>query len=330
MMRIPFRGMALASSSVTLLSLLGYYSHEKKQILKSTMLVILVKFIISPYTPLTAYLAVTFQGVSAYVLYGKKKMFKLSVFFHAVISQVQSSLQKFITLTLFFGMTFWHSLDLYIDYIAEKFGLLSNKGGDISYSFMFAAFYVFIHAVAGVITGIAAGKLPAKLEQEYSGRELSAEIINQKFFSEKRIHRKRKFWWQRKSGIILILIFMAMALLPFIDPSLEENITGNVIYMVVRAVIITFVWFVMISPVLIKYIRKFLRKKESVYFDELNEIIDLIPLMKSLGREKWDERKEKGLRTIPSFLLGLFSTLLFFSTETDKVKIPDQKETVYF
>ena len=328
LMKIPFRGMALASSSVTLLSMIAYYSGEKKKILKATMLVILVKFIISPYTPFTAYLAVTFQGITGYIIYGTKRMFKLSTLFHAILAQIQSSLQKFIGLTIFFGMTFWHSLDLYIEYIAEKFGLLSNEGNDVSYSFLFVAFYVFIHVIAGVITGVIAGKLPGKIEQRFSEKgeffPQSSVIISDNNHSNNK--RKRKFWWQRRSGIVLIITFAVMALFPYFDPSLEESITGNVIYMIVRAIVITFVWFVLISPLLVKYLKKYLRKKESVYIDELNEILDIVPVMKTLARQKWNERKKEGLKKIPVFIFDLFSSLLFLSLEQEDDILVDKYE----
>ena len=42
---------------------------EADEIIKSTLIVLLVKLLVSPHTPLTAYFAVTIQGILGYFLF---------------------------------------------------------------------------------------------------------------------------------------------------------------------------------------------------------------------------------------------------------------------
>lgn len=316
LIKIPLRGMIICANSVFIISLLSYFSRTKEKILKVTFLVVMVKFIISPYTPLSAYFAVSFQGITGYFFYRFIRIHKLSVFLHSLTAQLQSSLQKSLVLTIFFGMTFWNSLDIYAEYILEKSGI-NLTGFSFSYSLIFVIIYVLIHLAAGIAVAVYSVRSPSKILNKYSALQDSIPadypLLNNNV--KQKSKTKKKFWWQRKSGIIIIVLFIIMALLPFIDPGLEKSITGNIFYMVVRAVVITLIWFLLISPLLVRYLKKFFLKKESIYINELNEILEVIPSMRTILKTKWNERERKGLRELPSFLSGLFFTLLFVSFE---------------
>jgi hypothetical protein len=78
---IPFRGIFINSAAV-----LYYYSYcivfkNKKEILKSTLIVLLIKALVSPYTPLTAYFAVTIQGLLGIFYFSPKNFLRCQLFF---------------------------------------------------------------------------------------------------------------------------------------------------------------------------------------------------------------------------------------------------------
>jgi len=63
-LKLPFTGFFVGGFAVLCIGLLAHISHKNAAvILRSTLLVVLVKAIVSPYSPPTAYLAVSFQGV---------------------------------------------------------------------------------------------------------------------------------------------------------------------------------------------------------------------------------------------------------------------------
>ena len=75
-LRFPLRGMIISSVAIIIISMIARFSNKRGQILKSTVLVILIKGVISPHTPLTAYLAVFLQGSLGELFFFTKK-FKL-------------------------------------------------------------------------------------------------------------------------------------------------------------------------------------------------------------------------------------------------------------
>ena len=111
---IPFRGIFISSSAVLFITLIALFSKSKKGILKSTLIVLLIKALVSPYTPLTAYFAVTIQGLLGYILFFSNSFFKLSAFLLGLFTLLFSGMQKIIVLTLVFGNTLWKSLNIFI------------------------------------------------------------------------------------------------------------------------------------------------------------------------------------------------------------------------
>lgn len=62
-LKIPMRGIFLNAAAVLFISMIAYFSKNSKEILKSTLAVILIKASVSPHSPLTAYFAVAVQGL---------------------------------------------------------------------------------------------------------------------------------------------------------------------------------------------------------------------------------------------------------------------------
>ena len=62
-LHFPLTGLLINSASVIYIVLIAFYSRQAGAILRATMVVLIVKGIVSPHTPLTAYLAVFVQGV---------------------------------------------------------------------------------------------------------------------------------------------------------------------------------------------------------------------------------------------------------------------------
>ena len=93
---IPFRGIFINSAAVLFITLIALFSKNKNEILKSTFIVLLIKALVSPYTPLTAYFAVTIQGLIGYLLFLPKNIFKISTILLGILTLLFSVLQKII------------------------------------------------------------------------------------------------------------------------------------------------------------------------------------------------------------------------------------------
>lgn len=315
LVKFPFRGMFIGGNAVILISLISYFSKNKRILLRSTMLVILVKFIISPYTPLTAYFAVGFQGVTGFLLYRVFSYNSITIIVHSIISQIQSSLQKFIGLTIYFGFTFWDSINIYIQYILDKFGFDNLVNGNINYSLIIVLAYVAVHILAGIYVGFQSIKAPKMILNKISEQSSNEKHLALTTFVNNGARKSKKQWWRKKSGIILLFVFVIMAVVPLFDPSLQKDNSYNVLYMLGRAILITLLWFTLISPLIVKVVQKYLLKKKNMYSDEVKDILDLIPTMKSLTKENWDKNRMKGIRGFKRFISDLFFQLLLWESE---------------
>ena len=114
-LKIPFTGLFVGGSAVIFISLIAYFSDSRKVIIESTIKVILVKFVVSPYSPINAYLAVMLQCFLGYILFFRG-FNKISPIILGFFSLLFSAFQKIIILTLVFGMTLWESIDIFFHF----------------------------------------------------------------------------------------------------------------------------------------------------------------------------------------------------------------------
>src|SRR6478735_4442961 len=122
-LHIPVTGLVIGSISVCCLALLSKVQTQRGQFLKATLLVMLLKAMLSPHSPPMAYLAVFCQGFLAEMLFSFSNRYKLNCFLLAILSQLQSAVQHLIVLLVVFGVDFWQALDQYLNKLTESWGL---------------------------------------------------------------------------------------------------------------------------------------------------------------------------------------------------------------
>ncbi len=309
---IPLRGLFISSASVLFISLIALFGKNSREILKSTFIVVLIKAVVSPYSPLTAYFAVTLQGLLGYLLFFPKKFFKASAFGLGILTLLFSGIQKIIILTILFGNTLWHSIDIFIRQITNEF-LSLNFQTDINYGYLILVGYVGIHLIAGIFIGVYAGKLPRKIEN-YS--KLIPENLEQSDVEEilKR-KRKKKNWFMRPTGLTVLIVSVSVILFSYLSPNLENSVAMEVVIMLLRSVLIITIWYVLAAPIVKKIFQKFLANKKTAYLDEMNQIIEMFPKFRKVVSYCWKKSlHKKGLSRIKYFLSNSFYSLLFSSS----------------
>ncbi|GBD91204.1 hypothetical protein BMS3Abin04_01930 [bacterium BMS3Abin04] len=313
--KIPVTGLFLGSFAVVVISLIFYYSKNPRQILKSTFIVVLVKFIVSPYTPITAYFAVFVQGFLGFLFFYFKVFYKTASILLGITAVTLSGIQKLIIYTLLFGFTFWKSINLFYQYLLDKF--LSNPGNlmNIDLSLLIVSLYLSIHIIVGFFAGFVAGKLPSWIETYYS--ELKDRLsLDSSAILKIPPKGKKKAWWERKSTIILFLFFFAILLLSYTNPDLGKNHFTQIIIMVIRAFFILFLWLKVLLPVINKLFKKYLEDRENKYSDEVHEIISQFPQFKLIVSESWKiSGSQKGLNKLKCFFSIIFIFLLKYEFE---------------
>lgn len=307
---IPLRGIFINAAAVLFISLIALVSKSSKEILKSTLIVILIKALVSPHSPLTAYFAVSIQGLVGYLLFLNKNFFRTSALLLGMITLFFSGIQKIIVLTVLFGNNLWKSINIFIKQVANEF-LDLGFHADIHYGFVLIGIYVLLHIIAGVIIGLYAGSLPKKLN------DFSEQIKFMNFdevISEipKKVKKgKKKSWLMRPTGIIIISILLVVLIYSYFNPYTSDIAFVDILIMLVRSIVLTILWYTMLAPFVKKMFQKFIAGKKSFYSEDIDEILNLFPHFKKIVGFTWNESQRlKGLKRIKYFLSTSFYYLL--------------------
>ncbi len=309
--RVPFRGVFIGGSAAILISLLAFFSKEKGVILRSTIIVIIIKGIASPYTPLTAYLAVFLQGILGEVLFFNKKFFKVSAFVLGILVLLFSSMQKIIVLTVLFGNTLWDSIDQYGKAIISEF--IANKETlEINLSYIIVGMYLGLHIILGMLIGTFAGRFPFKIIKIIHHEKPEIDGFYSSFNNQVDPNKqKHKHWWQKPTGYLFIILILGLIILSYLYPKAGSNKTMEVLIMVFRAIGIMIIWYFLLAPLLFKFLRKYLKKKQNQYSAEISKIVDNFPHFRKLVYHCWkNSSNEKGYIKIKYFVTQLVTLLL--------------------
>jgi antibiotic biosynthesis monooxygenase (ABM) superfamily enzyme len=317
-LRFPFTGLFIGSASVLFISLIGINSQSYSQIIRATLIVVIVKALVAPVSPLAAYFSVSLQGVLGYLLFSILGKTKITMVLLGLFSLLLSALQKIILTTILFGMLFWEAIDSFALTVTSQIPLLKEIKS-YSASLIIIIIYSVLHIIAGIYAGLTAAKSDKWLS-ETNDLEILKEIDSTRegeFFSRMNSNKK-KVWWKRKSGIIIFLFLVIMILFSIFFPTSTSIQTLDVLFIIIRSLVITYVWFVFISPILVRYFQKYVKKKESENANEVMRITRLFPHFKSIVTFTWKKSENmKGLLRIKNFIRDSFLLLLLTEENTN-------------
>ena len=314
-LQIPFTGLLVGGMAVIMISLIAAISsHNFKQILRSAVIVLIVKAMASPHTPFPAYIAVSFQALLGYALFSLLRINFLSITLLSTIAMVESAIQKLLILTLFFGKSLWTALDGMIALLAKQFGnVISNA------SYWIVSFYILLYVAGGMLTAVFTYHTIKNFNAE--NKTLHLEIsteINTGLPKTKRSSRKNIF---KKLWILITMMIILSALL-FVFASNNKQGWLAVAKTVTWTLSAILIWFMVIGPLLTKAIQKLLKKKENRYSDEVLGILSFLPVLNQLTALAWQQSKLlHGFKKWQFFLTALIHTTLTY-TETPPTKMP--------
>ncbi len=314
--RSPFTGIIVGGISVILLVMISYFSEFRVSVLlKSLVLVLIVKAMVSPYSPLPAYFAVSFQAIITLIIFSIIRNIKIASLFIAVFSMLESALQKVALLTILFGHTFWKAIDNFAQSIFHQLGWLSVSN-DLHLSGWIIGFYLFIYLSFGILIGIYAGILPNRILKVISAdtRFIDQQKIQQ-ILASKILAKSKKSSKKR----LLLFLFLPTLLLIFYALKFENNWIQSV-QLLARSILILLLWYLIIGPFLMKILKQFLTKKRSEYFTEVEQTLALFPALKKLTALCWEETtSRKGYKRWYLFMENLIAyTLLYKSISADE------------
>jgi hypothetical protein len=305
-LQIPFTGLLVGGMAVIMISMITEISeHNYKQILKSALIVLIVKAMVSPHTPFPAYIAVSFQALLGYCLFSLMKVNLISILLLSIIAMLESAIQKLLILTLFFGESFWKAADGLIALLAKQFGFTAVNG-----SYWVIAVYLFIYMAGGIVIALLALRT---IKSFYSDKAIAVTDLISAADEGSEIKKsagKNKF---KKLWLLIGLMISLSVILFFFASNSKQGWLA-----VVKTISWTFsailVWYIIIGPLFTKAIQKFLKKKQSRYSEDVLQTLSFIPVLRRLTTLAWQQSKlGKGFRRWTVFVSILIHLTLTYS-----------------
>ena len=300
-LRVPFTGIVVGSTAVVLISLIAFFAERPaKALLKATVVVLLVKAAASPHTPLPAYASVAFQGLAGTTVFGLLPSIRLGALLLGLLALWQGAVQKLLVMSILYGRSLWESVDAVGRWILERMG---GGASGVSPTGWFLFFYLGYYTVAGLATGWLAGTIPAEiargLNEPVAEEEGPAELIPGPL-----VTGGRKRWWQRtpfKAGLVLVALLAASV---WLQPGSAGWAKG--LRVVVRALTVLSVWMLIIRPLGLALFRRFRRRKESFYGQDVAQALGQFPGLRRTAGLAWrHSRNARGFQRWRKFLVEL-------------------------
>lgn len=151
-LHIPFTGLMVGGTACIFISLIAYFSEKPEVILRSTIIVVVIKGMISPHTPLIAFFSVLGQGALGFLIFKMISNHKIATLLFSITIITFFGLQKLIFLTVVFGNEFWNSINVFTNYIIKQFTAVDYENR-INISLLIIAGYGIIHFLGGIFLG---------------------------------------------------------------------------------------------------------------------------------------------------------------------------------
>lgn len=304
--QLPFTGLIIGGMAVLLITLIAFFAGEEPiRILHSMLIVLIVKAMVSPHTPVTAYVAVSFQGILGFGLYKYFRVNRFTILLLSLIAMLESAVQKLLVLTLFFGRSFWVAADDLTDYVTRQLGVAQINGSN-----WIIGIYLSIYLVGGLLIAWMAHKTIGELFIEkplFNG--IADKVMNTELPVK---HKKNQRIW-----IWLILLLMISVALFLLAPDDHKGWMA-----VLKAFIWTstaiLLWYGLLSPIITRLIQRILKKKAGRYSEEVSNALSFLPELKQFAFIAWRESNRfSGLHR-----LRYFCSVLVQWSLTGLVKAP--------
>ena len=121
----PFTGIFVGGISILLITLIALYSKRVwVTLIKALCIVLLVKLSVSPHSPITAYVAVSFQAIFGALIFSLFSVRAIPILLLGTVTFLESAMQKLLVLTILYGTSFWDAIDVYGTWVSEKLAFL--------------------------------------------------------------------------------------------------------------------------------------------------------------------------------------------------------------
>ncbi|MFY7898889.1 MAG: hypothetical protein ACOVNY_01815, partial [Chitinophagaceae bacterium] len=301
----PFAGLFLSFFASICITLIAITNQEKSAILKATLAVIAVKFMLSPQSPPMAYVAVLIQGLVGFCFFQIIPNKRIAASILTFFSLVYSALQHLLIVTIVFGKSFWIAMDIFLNGITKNFA-----EGNTPYSLYIVIAYLSCYVLVGIWGGI----MNAKLVSQIQLKKWSSEIVNTNLANidipniTAKKHQKKRYTFLLIIAIIILLIWISS----YFNATQFINPKNKVLMILLRGFSIIFVWNFIVAPICIRWMQKWVSKYTSSHQNTIQQIMLLIPEMRIIAQYSWQEaKKAHPLKRIQKFVFNLILCTIY-------------------
>lgn len=288
-LKIPVSGLVVGSCAVICICLIGWYNPKKGAILKATIIVAIFKMMLSPQAPPGAYIAVFFQGLMGEALFWHKRLFKLSCLLLAVLSLLESGLQRIVMITITYGRQFW-------DVVNEFINRVTKQDTPTNYSLLIGGGYVLIHVLVGLVVGFVAAMLPGRIER-WSKDDRNRLIAGNAAVANFPVRPRRKR--RLRIGLfiiwILLIIIYAQSHFEVGTPLLPSHIALEIL---IRSLLIILTWFFVLAPLVKRGLHAWLQKRKARSQHDVQRVLQLLPSTMQLVAQSWKEARDMSRKSL--------------------------------
>ncbi len=283
-LRIPFTGLVVSGVAMAIIVLLARLGEKRSGLFGAMMVVLVIKAVVSPHSPPTAYLAIAFQSSLGFILFALLKKSDLTLILFAVIVLVESGLQKLITLTLVFGENLWRSIDILAHLLIKQFHLTAILGKDVSISHILIIVYLGMHLLSGFLMALWVRSFATYVnnhkDDDIKPIAVSEPVINMSFSGKK---RKKIF----RFSYLIYPLAVVLVIFSYFLPVLEKNIGIQAMVMIVRSLVILIIWYKFLARYVQKAILKYIHRNKVRYHSEINDTLEILPVLKNIVFGQW-------------------------------------------
>ncbi|RYY90731.1 MAG: hypothetical protein EOO15_01445 [Chitinophagaceae bacterium] len=273
-LRLPFTGLVVGSFSVLCITLIAWLSEGSyRRVLHSLLLALIIKAAVSPHSPPTAYFAVAFQGVAGYLIYSAFSVRSASIYAFAVIALLESAFQKLLTLTLFFGKSFWRAVDELVGYVGKELSVALPLG-----SVLLVSVYVGIYLAGGILCGTLARILVQDFRSDGLGLPPIPDLGGN---AQLRSPARRRRSW------MAVALFMVIGIILYIASDSKRQGSLAVLQAFTWTASALLLWYGLIAPMAMRLLHRYLLRRRSQHSGEVQELLRLLPALRRIAVAAW-------------------------------------------
>lgn len=298
-LHLPVSGLVVGSMAVSVITLLLDDNRRQWQPLAAALLTVLaVKAALSPHSPPTAYLAVSFQAVAGFVIYRWWGIHRASIVVFAVIALAESAVQRLLVLWLLFDQQWLDAIATYLNWVVQQTGM---EGQGLEW---ITAIYITVHLVTGAWVGIQLYRFrkqydsnPAAAHHWTDADYFHWQCQLQASYSGANAARKKRSPIYSLCAAIALYVLAGFAT-PWLAP-------------ILRTMAALVLWFGVLMPVGGKLLSRTFRAPERARM-----AIDTIPLLRAIATDIWKKHTHlSAYGKIKALMKGLFLWALFYDPE---------------